>query len=94
MYRLLQTAQELVPTFDAAFSIDSKGHLEAEFADIVEAIHIVQDNMQILGTTANEASGTVSGSIATMKAALSQVNYDEGILDIRDPNHILFKQFT
>jgi hypothetical protein len=32
--------------------------------------------------------------IATMKAALSQVNYDEGILDIRDPNHILFKEFT
>ena len=32
--------------------------------------------------------------IATMKAALSQVNYDEGILDIRDPNNILFKEFT
>lgn len=32
--------------------------------------------------------------IATMKAALSQVNYDEGILDIRDPGNILFKEFT
>ncbi len=32
--------------------------------------------------------------ITTMKAALAQVNYDEGILDIRDPNHILFKEFT
>lgn len=32
--------------------------------------------------------------IATMKAALSQVNYDEGILDIRDPSNILFKEFT
>ena len=32
--------------------------------------------------------------IATMKAALSQVDYDEGILDIHDPNNILFKEFT
>ncbi len=32
--------------------------------------------------------------IATMKAALAQVNYDEGILDIRDPGNILFKEFT
>ena len=69
MYRLLQTAQELEPTFDAAFSIDSKGHLEAEFSDIVAAIHIVQEEMAITGTTINEASGTISGSISTMKAA-------------------------
>ncbi|MBQ7817583.1 MAG: FtsQ-type POTRA domain-containing protein [Oscillospiraceae bacterium] len=32
--------------------------------------------------------------IAMMKAALSQVDYDEGILDIRDPGNILFKEFT
>lgn len=69
MYRLLQTAQELEPTFDAAFSIDSTGHFEAEFSDIVAAIHIVQDEMAITGTTINEASGTISGSISTMKAA-------------------------
>ena len=32
--------------------------------------------------------------IATTKAALSQVDYDEGILDIRDPSNILFREFT
>lgn len=32
--------------------------------------------------------------IATMKAAISQVDYDEGVLDIRDPNEILFREFT
>ena len=32
--------------------------------------------------------------IATMKAAVSQVQYDEGILDIRDPDEILFREFT
>ena len=32
--------------------------------------------------------------IATMKAASSQVDYDEGVLDVRDPNEILFREFT
>ncbi len=32
--------------------------------------------------------------IATMKAAVAQVQYNEGILDIRDPGNILFKEFT
>lgn len=32
--------------------------------------------------------------IATMKAAISQVDYEEGILDIRDPGEILFREFT
>ena len=44
------------------FSIDS-------YADIVEAIHIVQDEMGITGTTAKEAEQTISGSINTMKAS-------------------------
>lgn len=46
----------------ADLSIDS-------FADIVEAIHIVQDEMGITGTTAEEASSTVQGSIDSMKGA-------------------------
>lgn len=69
MYRLLETAAELDSSFDAVFSLDAKGHLEAEFADIVEAIHIVQEEMGITGTTALEASETISGSVATMKGA-------------------------
>ena len=44
------------------FSIDS-------YADIVEAIHIVQDEMGITGTTAKEAEQTISGSINAMKAS-------------------------
>ena len=69
MYRLLCDAQELDKTFDAVFSIDSKGHLEANFSDIVEAIHIVQKEMGIMDTTAIEAEKTISGSAAAMKAA-------------------------
>lgn len=44
------------------FSIDS-------YADIVDAIHIVQTEMGITGTTAKEAATTISGSVGSMKAA-------------------------
>ena len=46
----------------ADLSIDS-------FADITEAIHIVQTEMGITGTTAQEAGSTVQGSIGSMKSA-------------------------
>ena len=39
------------------------------YADIVEAIHTVQEEMGITGTTAKEASTTISGSIGMAKAA-------------------------
>ena len=39
------------------------------YADIVDAIHTVQTEMGITGTTALESSTTIEGSIASMKAA-------------------------
>lgn len=39
------------------------------YADVVEAIHTVQENMGITGTTAKEAATTISGSIGMTKAA-------------------------
>lgn len=62
--RLLSDAEK----FSAAqgnvrdFSIDS-------YSDIVEAIHIVQDEMGITGTTAEEAATTIEGSVNMAKAA-------------------------
>lgn len=44
------------------FSVDS-------YSDIVEAIHIVQDEMGITGTTAEEAAATIEGSVNMVKAA-------------------------
>lgn len=41
----------------------------SNYADIVEAIHVVQDNMGIAGATAEEAASTISGSIASTQAA-------------------------
>lgn len=43
------------------------------FSDIVMAIHEVQKSMGIAGTTAQEAEGTIAGSIATLKAAVSDL---------------------
>lgn len=50
----------------ADLSIDS-------FADMTEAIHIIQDEMGISGTTAKEASTTIQGSASAMKAAWSNL---------------------
>ena len=46
----------------ADLSIDS-------FADVTEAIHIMQDKMGITGTTSREAATTIEGSVNMMKAA-------------------------
>ena len=39
------------------------------FDKIIEAIHVVQERMNITGTTANEAASTVEGSINSMKGS-------------------------
>ena len=46
----------------ADLSIDS-------FADVTEAIHIIQEEMGITGTTAKEAASTIEGSVNSAKAA-------------------------
>ena len=39
------------------------------FADMTQAIHIIQENLGIAGTSASEASETITGSLNSMKAA-------------------------
>lgn len=67
MERLVEDAEKLNTSFKA--QRDENGKLTLSYADVVDAIHIVQDNMGITGTTAKEASETISGSIAAMKSA-------------------------
>lgn len=43
------------------------------FGNIVNAISVMQDHMGIAGATANEAATTFSGSLASMKAAFSDL---------------------
>ena len=59
MQRLLEDAEKLS---GVEYDISS-------YADIVEAIHVVQTEMGITGTTAEEASQTIGGSVSAMKAA-------------------------
>ncbi len=63
MQRLLQDAQKLTGT---KYDI---GNL----ADVYSAIHAIQENLGVTGTTAKEASETFSGSFASMKAAAQNV---------------------
>lgn len=64
MQRLIADANKLreAQGKNADLTIDS-------YADVVEAIHTVQENMGITGTTAEEAATTISGSIGMAKAA-------------------------
>ena len=71
MERLILDAEKLNTNFKAQRT--ANGDLALSFDDIVNAIGIVQDSMNITGTTAREASGTISGSIDTMKSALQNL---------------------
>lgn len=75
MQRLLEDAEKLS---GIKYDISS-------FADIAEAIHVVQTEMGITGTTAKEASTTIQGSIRSAKSAwqnlITGIADDEADLD-------------
>ncbi|MDO5151741.1 MAG: phage tail protein [Eubacteriales bacterium] len=45
----------------------------SSYADVVDAIHVIQTSMDITGTTAKEAEHTISGSINSMQAAIQNL---------------------
>ena len=63
MGRLLEDAQKL----DSTIKTGAKG--VADYANIVKAINVVQREMGIYGTTAEEAGRTIEGSLNSAKAA-------------------------
>lgn len=69
MQRLLADAEKLS---GQKFDLSS-------YADIVEAIHVVQTEMGITGTTAKEAASTIQGSVAAAQSAWA--NLVTGIAD-------------
>ena len=54
----------------------------SNYSDIIEAIHVVQQEMGITGTTAEEAAETVSGSMASVQAAWENVLTAMGTGDV------------
>ena len=69
MQRLLSDAEELT---GKKFDISN-------FGDITQAIHAIQTEMGITGTTAKEASSTIQGSVGQMKSAWE--NFLTGMAD-------------
>ena len=56
----------------------------SSYADVVDAIHVIQTEMGITGTTAKEASSTIQGSIASMGSAWTNL-----ITGLADPTQNL-----
>lgn len=82
MERLLSDAQKLS---GVEYDISS-------YADIVDAIHVVQTEMGITGTTAKEAATTIQGSVSAMKSAWK--NLVVGIADDNQDFNKLVNNFV
>ena len=61
------------------------------FDKMIEAIHVIQDRMGITGTTAKEASETISGSMNSAKAAFD--NFLNGTGDVETLSDTLLTAF-
>ena len=88
MERLLADASKLSGK-DFLWGEDGMGY---GYAEIVEAIHVVQTEMGITGTTAKEASTTIQGSVSSMKSAWG--NLLVGIADDNADFKTLTEQFV
>lgn len=66
MKRLLKTAGDLPEAMGRKFDISS-------YADIVDAIHLVQENMGVAGVAAAEAQTTIQGSMNAAKASFENL---------------------
>ena len=63
------TKEEMQRLLDDAERLSGQKYDISSYADIVDAIHVVQTEMGITGSTAKEAATTISGSFNSMKAA-------------------------
>lgn len=82
MQRLLEDAEKLS---GQKFDLSS-------YADVVDAIHVVQTEMGITGTTAKEAATTIQGSVNMTKAAWQ--NLVVGIADDTQDFDVLVNNFV
>lgn len=82
MQRLLSDAEKLT---GVKYDINN-------LADVYDAIHAVQEELDITGTTAKESAETFSGSLASMKAAFNNVLGKMSLgMDITDDLNALAK---
>lgn len=67
------TQEEMKRLLSDAEKLTGQRYNISSFADITQAIHAIQTQMDITGTTAKEASTTISGSWGSLKAAFQNV---------------------
>ena len=77
MQRLIADASQMSTEMEKlGVSVDADS---MSFDNIINAISVMQEHLSISGTTANEASGTIEGSVNSMKAAWD--NFLAGTMD-------------
>ena len=67
------TKEEMQRLLVDASKLSGMEYSIGNFSDIIEAIHVIQTELGITGTTAKEASSTIEGSFNSMKSAWSNV---------------------
>lgn len=67
------TKEEMQRLLEDAEKISGIKYDISSYADVVDAIHVMQEEMGIAGTTAKEASTTIQGSLGMLKGAWSNL---------------------
>lgn len=75
------TKEEMERLLEDAEQLSGVEYDISNLSDVYEAIHVIQTELGITGTTAKEASETISGSVAAMKSA-----WDNLIVGLADDN--------
>ena len=85
------TKEEMQRLLEDAEKISGIKYDISSFSDITQAIHVIQTELGITGTTALEASSTIQGSFASMKGAWQ--NLLTGMADENQNFDVLLENF-
>lgn len=67
------TKEEMQRLLSDAEKISGVKYDISSYADVVDAIHVMQESMDIADTTAKEAEGTISGSVNALKSSVTNL---------------------
>lgn len=75
------TKEEMERLLSDAQKITGVKYDISNLSDVYNAIHVIQQNLGITGTTAKEAASTITGSVSSMKAAFDNLLNGSGTID-------------
>lgn len=67
------TKEEMQRLLSDAEKISGIKYDISSYADVVDAIHVMQESMDIAGITAKESEGTISGSVNALKSSVTNL---------------------